>query len=204
MRGAFFLGTCLLLSASPLTGQRKDGMLTQDDMRRVRPNSCPIADSLAGRPLARPTQPALGWRRGRVNNLISNDPFALSARKPIDAIMLTAISEGPGPHPDATYAMQLRLKDSVLREGAAAALILIIDDSITTEVGDMLGETTPWARNNSVDQMLTQALPASLVRKMVAGTSVRGRIGPTDFIVPPRTLETFRSVFIAASCGERL
>lgn len=199
------LASVAALSAGPLHAQRhSDGQLYVDDMKKVRPNSCPIADSLAGRPLSRPTTPALGWREGTTNNLFSSDLFMLSGKKPIDGLILTATSEGAGPHPDATYALQLRLRDTVLREGAAATLILIFDDSVTTEIGDMLGQPTAYAHDNSVDQMLTQVLPPRVVRRLVASTKVTGKIGPTPFEFPKRTLETFRAVFIGASCGERL
>ena len=164
---ALVLATGALLWASPLLAQRHDGLLSLDDMKKVRPNSCAIADSLAGGPLPRPTQPARGWRRGATNNLISNDVFALTGKKPIDGIILTATSQGEGPHPDATYALQLRLRDTLLRDGATARLSLTFDNTLTAEIGDMLGE-------------------------------------PTPFEVPRRTLETFRAVFIGASCGERL
>ena len=154
--------------------------------------------------LLRPTQPARGWRRGATNNLISNDVFALTGKKLIDGIILTATSQGEGPHPDATYALQLRLRDTLLRDGATARLSLTFDDTLTAEIGDMLGEPTPFAYGNKVDQMLTQMLPPRVVRRMVTATKVTGTIGSTPFEVPRRTLETFRAVFIGASCGERL
>lgn len=201
---SLILTAVTLLSTGPLHAQRRDGMLYEEDMKKVRPNSCPIADSLAGRALSRPNNPGLGWREGRTNNLISSGLYALTGRKPIDGIILTATSEGEGPHPDATFALQLRLRDTVLREGAAATLILTLDDSLTAEIGDMVGEPTPFAHDNSVDQMLTQMLPPSVIRRLVAATKVTGKIGPTPFEIPRRTLETFRAVFIGASCGERL
>ena len=193
-----------LLCAAPLLAQRRDGLISLDDMRKVRPNSCPIADSLAGRSLERSSQVAWGWREGTTNNLISSGLYTLTGKKPIDGIILTAISRGEGPHPDATYALQLRLRDTVLREGAAATLVLIMDDSLTVEIGDMLGEPTPFAHDRTVDQMLTQMLPRGIVIRLVTATKVTGRIGPTPFELPRRTLETFRSVFIAAACGQRL
>ncbi len=193
-----------LLCAAPLLAQRRDGLISLDDMRKVRPNSCPIADSLAGRSLERSSQVAWGWREGTTNNLISSGLYTLTGKKPIDGIILTAISRGEGPHPDATYALQLRLRDTVLREGAAATLVLIMDDSLTVEIGDMLGEPTPFAHDRTVDQMLTQMLPRGIVIRLVTATKVTGRIGPTPFEFPRRTLETFRSVFIAAACGQRL
>jgi len=201
---ALALAAGTLFIAAPLLAQRHDGLLTLDDMRKVRPNSCPIADSIAGRPLPRPTQQAWGWREGTTNNLISSGLYTLTGKRPIDGIILTATSQGEGPHPDATFALQLRLRDTVLREGAAATLVLFMDDSLTAEIGDMLGEPTPFAHDNSVDQMLTQMLPRSIVTRLVTATKVTGRIGQTPFEFPKRTLETFRSVFIAAACGQRL
>jgi hypothetical protein len=196
------LAAGLLLLAHPAAGQ--SNTIDSRNIQRVRPASCALSDSLAGRPIPRPGRYALGWREVTVNNFASDGPFSLTGYKPIDGIILTAISEGPGPHPDAVYALQLRLKDTVLRDGGAAALVIILDDTLRTEVGDMLASETPFSRGNKIDQMLTQALPTRLVRRMMAATKVSGSIGATPFTVPPRTLETFRAVFIGATCGERL
>ena len=65
-------------------------------------------------------------------------------------------------------------------------------------------QATPWANERSVDQMLTQALPTGVVRRMMPAAKVGSSIGSTQFVIPPRTMETFRSAFIAATCGERL
>ncbi|HTK57076.1 MAG TPA: hypothetical protein VL295_09625 [Gemmatimonadales bacterium] len=198
------LAGVLSLVASAAGAQRP---LTRDDMFRLRPPSCPVADSLAGRPLARPKENAYGWAQGEEGMIVSNGIWEISGRPPFDAIILTAIIRGlePGtPHPDAAFGMQLRMKDSVLRQGAATALTLFFDDSTSVDLGWMEVTTGPMSSARKIDQVLTLALPPSAVRRVATTTTLRGRLGTTEFPVPPKTLDQMHSAFIAATCGARV
>lgn len=112
--------------------------------------------------------------------------------------------EPPSTHPDAIFAIQIRMKDSVLRQGADAELTLIFDGADTTVVGDMLANATELSTERRIDQMLTQALRPSIVRRLAAATSLRGRLGRTEFEVPERTVEQMRAAFIVATCGTKI
>lgn len=193
----------LLVAAGPLAAQRHPGILTTNDMQNVRPPSCPSADSLAGRPLPRPKQAAQGWREGDRHNIISSDPFTMTAHRPVDGIMLNAIYQREGPLPPAGFTLQLRLRDSVLRTGEEAAFTLILD-SVEVPVGRMTANSTAWSHGHTVDQMLTTGVGRQTVQWLVAAHEVRGRIGSWEFPVPERTVETFHAVFIAATCGAHL
>lgn len=83
------------LVASPLAAQ--NNTIDYHKIFRVRPTSCPLADSLAGRPLGRPKQPAFGWAEGNQGQVVSNGVWELSARRPLDAIIITATYEGWSP-----------------------------------------------------------------------------------------------------------
>ena len=198
-----FFVAALLVVAGPLAAQRRAGILTTDDMQNVKPESCPTADSLAGHPLTKPKKSAQGWREGDLHKVISSDPFAMTAQRPVDGIMLNAIYQSEGPLPQAGFTLQLRLRDSVLRTGADASFTLILD-SVEVPVGRMMANTTPWSHGHTVDQMLTTGVGLQTVRWLVAAHQVRGRIGTWEFPVPDRTMETFHAVFIAATCGVHL
>jgi hypothetical protein len=80
----------VLLLATPAAGQGNS--IDPRNIQRVRPASCALSDSLAGRPIPRPGRYALGWREVAVNNFASDGPFSLTGYKPIDGIILTALS----------------------------------------------------------------------------------------------------------------
>lgn len=198
------LGTLALLFAAPLYAQSgHDRMLTTDDMQHLRPESCTLADSLAGQALARPKEFALAWKNGEERNLVSGDVFAFTAHRPVDGILLTATYTGEGPAAEVGYGMQLRLKDSVLREGTSALFTLVLD-SAEVRVGGMEASNTPFSHGHTIDQVLSIGIAPRSVQRLVVAHDVRGRIGTWEFPVPAKTLETFKSVFIAATCGTKI
>lgn len=190
----------VVLAAAPLAAQ---GPRSAADWQNVRPASCPAADSLAGRPLNKPKEAASGWRREGQHFVVSSDPWAVTGRHPVEAIMLNAIYQGETPLPEAWFTMQLRLKDSVLRSGTGTILTLLLD-SVETEIGAMEVAEGPMSYGHTVDQMLTRGIPVATARRLALARDVHGRIGATEFVVPPKTLETFHSVFLAATCGAHL
>ncbi len=192
------------LVATPLAAQRRDGMFSLDEARRLLPESCAYADSTVGRPLARPRERAYGYRQGDVVIVMSNDPFAITGKRPIDGIILNAVVRDDRPRTTAPYTFQLRLRDTLVRSGAHAALTLILDDSLEATLGSMTASTTPYSTSARIDQMLTISMPQPVLRRLVGATAVRGRIGSTDFEFPPKTLDSFRSVYLATVCGARL
>ncbi|HVX87793.1 MAG TPA: hypothetical protein VG940_02615, partial [Gemmatimonadales bacterium] len=204
VRRIALLSGALSLAASTAVAQ---GSIDPNSVFRLRPRSCPVADSLAGRPLERPRENAFGWAAGEQGMVVSNGIWETSGRPPFDAIILTAIFRGlePGtPHPDASFALQLRMKDTVLRQGAATDLTLQFDDSTEVDLGWMEVTTGPMSSGRTIDQVLTVALPASTVRKIATTSTLRGRLGATPFPVPPKSVEQMHSAFIAATCGARI
>lgn len=201
MRAAI-VATALAFLAGPVAAQQGK-MLTDQDFQNVKPESCPAADSLAGHPLAKPKQAAQGMRHGDLREVISGFPFDFTGHRPVDGIMLNAVydREGPGAHAD--FTMQLHLQDTVLRSGNEASLTLLLD-SAEVPVGTMEASATAYSHGRTVDQMLTLPLHAAVVRRLVAAGDVKARIGTWEFPVPPKTVETFHAVFIAAACGVHL
>ena len=174
---------------------------------RVRPASCALADSLAGRALGRAKENAYGWAEGEMGMVVSNGVWEISARRPLDAIIVTATYRGlepDRPHPDAAFALQIRMKDTVFRQGPAAALTLIFDDSTEAALGEMAATPGPMTHGNKIDQMLTLPLAPATIRRLAAASQLRGRLGTTPFDVPPKTLAQMRTAFVAATCGTRI
>lgn len=196
------LAALLLLAASAAAAQQPR-MLTEQDLQNVKPESCPAADSLAGHPLAKPKHAAQGWRQGDLHNIVSDDPFSHTAGRPVEGIMLNAIYRGEGTRPPASFALQLRLRDSVLRTGPETNFTLILD-SVEVPVGRMAANSTPYSYGHTIDQVLTTGVGLQTVLWLVTAHEVRGRIGTWEFTVPDRTVETFHAVFIAAICGAHL
>ncbi len=171
---------------------------------RVRPQSGAAADSLLGAPQLRPKEPAYGyWHEGN-SALFSNDPFAITAPGRVSNVLLTAFYPGEAPAPEAAYGIQVRFVDRVLREGSGTRIVLFLDDSLRADLGESEASSTPWSRDQKVDQVITVALPTPVIRALVVADTVRGTIGGTEFSIPPKTLESFHSVFLAATCGTRL
>ena len=195
-----WLGAC---TAGPVSAQRFDAT-GPGAPRDMRPVSCPAADSLAGHPLARPSAPGFGWHEGTSNNFVSNGIYVPNATKPLDVILLTANSEGGGVQPDPTFGLQIRMQDTLLRQDASATLLLTIDDSTRFTIGNMDAVSTPMSRGRKVDQVLTIGVPRGAARRIGGATTIAGTIGGTSFNVPPKAIEAFRSVFIAAVCGTHL
>lgn len=194
----------LALVAAPLAAQHRNGMVYRSDMRRVRPKSCPLADSLAGRPLPRPERSALGWVNGDTRNVVSNDVFAITATRPLDAFMLTGTTQVHGADPDPVFALQIRMRDQSLRQGSGAVITLTVDDSISVPIGEMFVTPTGADARGLVDQVLVKALTGTQARILATATKISGTLGSLTFTVPPRTIQTFGSVYLTLVCGARI
>jgi hypothetical protein len=94
--------------------------------------------------------------------------------------------------------------DRVLREGSGTRIILILDDSLRADLGESEATSTSWSRDQKIDQIITVSASTPVIRALVVADTVKGTIGGTEFTIPTKALESFRSVFFAAACGTRL
>jgi hypothetical protein len=203
MKRTFLLLALVIGPTGPAAAQRDDQAIGYDDIRRFVPRTCPLSDSLLGS-LPRPRQRVHTYRREQYAVVMSNTPFAITGTRPMDGILLNAMLPNDTPRSPANYTFQIRMKDSVLRRGAETRLALIADDSLEMSIGPMIATETSYSRGDRIDQMLTIGLRPVEVRHLATATTVRGRLGTTEFTIPDRTLESFRSVILASLCTEGL
>jgi hypothetical protein len=195
----------LSLSAGPLAAQGGVTVMRSDDVLFLRPRSCPLADSVLGRTLERPRERAYGYRTPRSSLVMSSDPNSITGKRPIDAILLNAMRPRGAGWAEVGFSFQLRLKDTVVRSGSSALLTLFLDDTAEVRVGTMSASSvTPQTWNDKIDQMLLIPFPSATTRALILATTVRGRLGATDFEVPAKTLDSFRSVYLSMLCDERM
>ncbi len=194
----------LSLSAGPLAAQGGVTLMRSDDVLFLRPRSCTLADSVLGRTLERPRERAYGYRTPTSSYVMSSDPNSITGKRPIDGILLNALRPRGAGWAEVGFSFQLRLKDSVVRSGVGAHLTLLLDDTVEVAVGTMAASAIPGAPARRIDQMLLIPLPRAAARALVLASTAGGRIGATDFEVPDKTLESFRAVYLAVLCDERL
>lgn len=202
IRRAIVVALAGALVALPLAAQTHT--IDPNDVRRFRPQPCPAVDSILGAPQVRPKEPAYGyWYDGR-SALFSNDPFTITAPGRVSNVLLTAMYQGEGPALEAAYGLQVRFVDRVLRDGPGTRIVLFLDDSLRADLGESDATSTSWSRPEKIDQIITLPLSTPVIRALVVADTVRGTVGGTEFTIPPKALQSFRSVFFAAACGTRM
>jgi len=202
MRRLRLAALALTLTALPLAAQTHT--IDPNSVVRVRPEPCPAVDSILGAPQVRPKERAYGYWHDGTSALFSNDPFTITAPGRVSNVLLTAFYRGEGPALEAAYGVQVRFVDRVLREGSGTRIVLILDDSLRADLGESDAVSTAWSRDQKIDQVITLPLSTPVIRALVVADTVRGTVGGTEFTIPSKALESFRSVFFAAACGTRL
>lgn len=199
MRTTIPLIAIMLLGQSSLTAQAV-GM-----GREFKPESCPAADSLLGRsvPKARQAIKGLYSAQAAESMVFSADPWAVNANRPLQAIWVTTHFPGDGPVREPALGLQLRLQDSVLREGPEARISLQFDSAAVQGIGLMQVQQF-GSGGRKVDQVLTIGLTAAESRQLASASRVHAFLGGLTFDIPERVQEQIRSVYVASACGVKL
>lgn len=170
--------------------------------REFKPESCPAADSILGHQIPKARQSIKGLYSAQTGEsmVFSADPWAVNASRPLQAIWVTTHFPGDGPMKESALGFQMRLQDSVLRQGPDARLSLQFDSTAVQGIGLMQArQFGPGGRK--VDQVLTIGLTPAESRKLAGASHVRGLLGSLTFDIPDRVQEQIRSVFVASACG---